>query len=245
MLTRAKAFGLVIAALLILTLVPGAPTTAAPGTRIGGIEANYFDGRTRNPPILPIRRSPVHPLSPTAGATTRVSVASDGGQGNGDSRYSSISADGRYVAFRSWASNLVGGDTNSEQDIFVHDRQTGQTTRVSVASDGGQGNYDSQYPSISADGRYVAFDSWASNLVGGDTNGGPDVFVHDRQTGQTARVSVASDGGQGNDGSYWPSISADGRYVAFYSWASNLVGGDTNGCCDIFVHDRGGRGAAV
>jgi Tol biopolymer transport system component len=172
------------------------------------------------------------------GQTTRVSVASDGAQGNGDSECPSISADGRYVAFASLASNLVPGDTNGRMDIFVHDRLTGQTTRVSVASDGTEGNGDSGFPSISADGRYVAFASLASNLVPGDTNGTWDVFVHDRLTGQTTRVSVASGGAQGNGDSRFPSISADGRYVAFQSYASNLVPGDTNGVLDVFVHDR-------
>jgi len=177
------------------------------------------------------------------GGTTRVSVASDGAQGNGGSDYSSISADGRYVTFRSWASNLVSGDTNDTGDIFVHDRQSGGTMRVSVASDGAQGNGGSDYSSISADGRYVAFESYATNLVSGDTNGYIDVFVHDRQGGGTTLVSVASDGTQGDGDSCstyacHPSISADGRYVAFYSWASNLVSGDTNGYGDVFIHDR-------
>jgi Tol biopolymer transport system component len=176
-----------------------------------------------------------------AGDTTRVSVASDSTQGNSNSGNPSVSADGRYVAFYSLASSLVSGDTNGYEDIFVHDRQSGETTLVSVASDGTQGNSVSFHPSISADGRYVAFESSASNLVSGDTNGYEDIFVHDRQSGQTTRVSVSSDGAQGNHKS-WASpishISADGRYVVFYSWASNLVSGDTNGYEDIFVHDR-------
>ena len=178
------------------------------------------------------------------GQTTRVSLASDGTQGNSDSSYPAnpsphaISADGHYVAFCSNASNLVSGDTNGMEDIFVHDRQTGQTTRVSVASDGTQGNAWSFHPAISADGQYVAFYSLASNLVSGDTANW-DTFVHDQQTGQTARVSVASDGTPGNVDSYAPAISADGRYVAFDSNASNLVSSDTNGRQDIFVHDRG------
>ncbi|MGH2537869.1 MAG: TolB family protein, partial [Candidatus Promineifilaceae bacterium] len=167
-----------------------------------------------------------------------MSIASDGAQGNDGSYYPSISADGRYVAFYSDAWNLVGGDTNGTWDVFVHDRDTGQTSRVSVASDGAQGDNHSGAPSISADGRYVAFNSVASNLVGGDTNGAYDIFVHDRDTGQTSRVSIASDGAQGNESSGVPAISADGRYVAFYSEASNLVGGDTNGYLDVFVHDR-------
>jgi hypothetical protein len=122
--------------------------------------------------------------------------------------------------------------------MFVHDRQSGVTSRVSVASDGTQGNhYSGGGLSLSADGRYVAFVSFASNLVSGDTNGIWDVFVHDRQTGVTSRVSVASDGTQGNDhSSTVGSLSADGRYVAFYSYASNLVSGDTNRWDDVFVH---------
>ncbi len=191
--------------------------------------------------------SDIFVLDRQAGQTTRVSVVSDGTQGNGLSFFSSISADGRFVAFESDASNLVASDTNAVSDIFVHDRQSGQTTRVSVASDGTQGNSDSFSPSISADGRIVAFASAASNLVPGDTNGRGDIFVHDRQTGQTTRVSVASDGTQANTASRIasrsPSISADGRFVAFDSGSSNLVPGDTNSCgiignCpDVFVRD--------
>jgi len=172
------------------------------------------------------------------GETTRVSLASDGTQANDSSHNPSISADGRYVAFTSWANNLVAGDTNGLDDVFVHDRQTGATMRISVASNGAQGNSNSSTPTISADGRYAAFQSWASNLVAGDTNGKPDIFVHDRQTGEASRVSVASDGSQANSYSYAPSISTDGRYVAFVSNATNLVAGDVNETGDIFVHDR-------
>ncbi|NQT18208.1 MAG: PD40 domain-containing protein [Planctomycetes bacterium] len=112
------------------------------------------------------------------------------------------------------------------------------TERVSVASDGTEGNGNSYLPSTSADGRFVAFYSNASNLVEGDANGDYDVFVHDRQTGQTTRVSVGTDGAQGNNESYSPAISAGGRFVAFYSKASNFVEGDTNGANDVFVRDR-------
>jgi Tol biopolymer transport system component len=167
-----------------------------------------------------------------------VSAASDGSQANSGSGLPAISADGRYVAFHSSASNLVSGDTNSRTDIFVHDYQTGQTMRVSVSSGGLQANGNSEDPSISADGRYVAFGSSASNLVEGDTNGYGDVFVHDRHTGQTTRASVATSGSQASTRSYAASISADGRYVAFESDANNLVVGDTNNCTDIFVRDR-------
>jgi hypothetical protein len=171
------------------------------------------------------------------GETTRVSVSSEGMQENPRSTGTSISADGRYVVFRSSVSNLVKGDTNGADDIFVHDSVTDEIQRVSVASDGRQTNSGSDNAAISADGRYVTFNSTATNLVEGDTNGVSDIFVHDRVTGDTNRVSVASNGRQGNDGSYWSSISADGRYVAFASNASNLVEGDTNGATDIFVID--------
>ena len=173
-----------------------------------------------------------------AGSTTRVSVDSSGAQGDNGSFLASISSDGRYVAFQSDATNLVAGDTNTQTDIFVRDRQTGATTRVSVDSNGTQGNVSSIAPSISADGWYVAFESAANNLVTGDTNSLSDIFVHDRQTGSTTRVSVDSSGAQGITGSEAPSISADGRYVAFYSTATNLVSGDTNITWDVFVHDR-------
>ena len=171
----------------------------------------------------------------------RVSLTGAGQEANGRSGLASVSSDGRYVAFESGATNLVTDDTNGRSDVFVRDRETGETECISVGSGGEQGNDISWWPSISADGRYVAFISGASNLVPGDTNGRWDVFVHDRQTGQTTRVSVASDGRQGNDDSCYqtsPALSADGRYVAFDSNATNLVPGDTNGVQDIFVHDR-------
>ena len=172
------------------------------------------------------------------GKTTRVSIDSSGEQGNDASSRPSISADGRYVAFQSFASNLVSGDTNGYQDLFVHDRKTHQTTRASLNSSGNQTNYDSVSPSIGADGRCVAFQSLASNLVSGDTNSCPDIFVHDRETGETTRVSVDSSGNQGNRPSSYRGISADGRYIAFQSYSTNLVPGDTNRCDDVFVHDR-------
>jgi hypothetical protein len=170
--------------------------------------------------------------------TTRVSVDSNGVQSNGDSYLPAISADGRFVAFESIGSNLVPGDTNGVLDIFVRDNTTGQLTRVSVDSSGTQSNGHSYVAAISADGRFVAFSSDASNLVAGDTNGVMDVFVHDNITGETRRVSVDSSGIQGNGASVNPSLSGDGRYVAFQSAATNLVAGDTNGVVDVFVHDN-------
>lgn len=171
------------------------------------------------------------------GSTTRISVASDGSQGNGTSQSPSLTADGRLVVFHSYATNLVMNDTNGKGDIFIHDRLTGSMTRVSVASDGAQADDSSLHPSISADGRYVAFESLATNLVSDDTNGQRDIFVRDLQTESTTRVSVASDGTQSNGASYPARISANGRYVSFASAATTLVHNDTNGVPDIFVHD--------
>ncbi len=170
--------------------------------------------------------------------TTRISVDSSGGQGNRENWDASISASGQIVAFSSRASNLVTGDTNGVYDVFVHDRSTGITERVSVDSSGAEGNGESANEAISADGQIVAFNSGASDLVASDTNVAADVFVHDRSNGLTERVSVASSGAQGNDWSFAPAISADGQIVAFVSYASNLVASDKNVAADVFVHDR-------
>jgi len=172
------------------------------------------------------------------GQTSRVSVDSGGAQADGQSLASALSADGRFVAFSSYASNLVPGDTNALPDIFVHDRQTGQTTRVSLDSGGTQSNGASGGGcSISSDGRWVAFSSQATNLVAGDTNNLLDAFVHDRLTGQTSRVNIGSGGTQSNGALSSLSLSADGRYVAFASEATNLVQADTNNASDVFLHD--------
>ena len=170
--------------------------------------------------------------------TFLVSVSSDGTQGNGHSYPAAVSADGRYVAFASSASNLVADDTNGIRDIFVHDRIEHVTIRVSTGPEGVQGDGASFHPAISADGRYVAFTSEATNLVEGDINGARDVFVYDRESGTTTRMSVDSDGSGGNASSELPSLSSNGRYVAFQSSADNLVSGDNNGHRDIFLRDR-------
>jgi Tol biopolymer transport system component len=178
-----------------------------------------------------------------SGTTERVSVDWDGAEGNGHSRLPSISSDGRYVAFESSATNLVAGDTNGVLDIFVRDRQNGTTERVSVGAGGAQGDGASSLASISGDGRYVTFESFATNLVPGDTHGFLDVFFRDRLSATTTRVSVDSGGAQGNGDSGTASVSADGRFVAFHSFAANLAHGDTNGFFDVFVHDRQGSPA--
>jgi Tol biopolymer transport system component len=172
------------------------------------------------------------------GTTERVSVDSAGTPGNGPSDAPSLSADGALVAFTSQATNLVAGDTNTATDVFVHDRRTGTTMRASVATGGTQAGGASYDPRLSADGRFVGFDSDAPNLVPGDTNGVYDVFLHDLQTGATERASLTAAGDQADGDSSTPSLSADGRFVAFQSYAGNLVAGDTNGNYDVFVRDR-------
>lgn len=165
-----------------------------------------------------------------------------GEQANADSFIPDISADGRFVAFSSDASNLVDGAASSFAQVYVHDRLTGTTTRMSVDGGGTPANGHSFNSGISADGRFVALVSDGSNLVAGDTNGLRDVFVHDRLTGATTRVNVDSTGAQTNGASNLSfnggqAISANGRFVTFHSSASNLVADDTNGVQDVFLHD--------
>ena len=178
------------------------------------------------------------PVSAATPSTERVSVSRAGRQGNSWSGDPSTSADGRFVAFWSRATDLVARDTNGYEDIFVRDRERGTTELVSVSSAGEQADDWSWSPAISADGRFVAFTSYATNLATGDAHDWSDVFVRDRTSGTTERVNVSSAGEQANDGAGDPSTSADGRFVAFSSFASNLVAGDTNGMPDVFVRDR-------
>jgi WD40 repeat protein len=171
------------------------------------------------------------------GITERVSVDSSGAEANGGSSWPVIDAAGQVVAFQSSATNLVANDMNHADDIFVHDRSSGATELVSLRTSGVQGNADSQSPSISADGRRVAFQSFARNLVSGDTNGSNDVFLRDRAAATTSRMSVDSSGVEGNNASNNGAISANGLVVGFWSYASNLVPNDTNMWGDAFVHE--------
>lgn len=165
--------------------------------------------------------------------TTLASVNNSGVKGNSNSNNPALSADGRYVAFVSTATNLADGGGSGFWEIFVRDTVGGTTDRITVSASGGNPDGNSSGVSLSSDGRYVAFSSNAANLVEGDTNGMLDVFVRDRVSGTTEMVSTNA-----NKTSFFPSISADGRYVAFASLADNLVAGDTNNAFDIFVKDR-------
>jgi Tol biopolymer transport system component len=238
-----------IAALGLVAMSLGACSGSEPAARPGA----------SSPPGAVSSPTATTSAAPSAGPSSSTRRGRKSVQANKESNQPALSADGRFVAFVSMATNLVPHDTNRASDIFLRDTKTGVTTRISVASSGTQGNEDSYSPSISADGRTIAFISWASNLVAGDTNhclavaaayeGCADVFVHDRVTGATSRVSISSSGAQSNQRSETVQISADGRHVAFSSWASNIVPGDTNdcsegtgadqppGCPDVFVRD--------
>jgi uncharacterized repeat protein (TIGR01451 family) len=167
------------------------------------------------------------------GTTERISEDAAGNPGDGSSVDPSVSLDGRFVAFQTNTGNLIG-DGNHESHILVKDRVAGTFERVSATSTGEPADLLSEHPDITADGRFVAFFSLATNLVANDTNNRRDVFVHDRQTGMVVRVSVSTAGEEGNSESQWPTISDDGLVTAFQSSADNLVPGANGG---IFVHD--------
>jgi Tol biopolymer transport system component len=168
----------------------------------------------------------------------RVSFGLKGAEANGASGNSSISTDGRLVAFDSLASNLAKLDKDHDSDVFLWDRSKHAVELASFGLNGHTANAESMDPQVSANGRYVAYASYSTNLVEGDTNHERDVFVYDRLKHTIERVSIGTDGTQGNGDSENPSISGDGRYVSFSSTASNLVAGDTNNHTDVFVYDR-------
>jgi Tol biopolymer transport system component len=197
------------------------------------------------------------------GRTERVSVSSTGEEANADTLWAhqgsllTVSDNGRFVVFNSFATNLVPRDTNGVSDVFVRDRVKRTTRLVTVSSDGDQANsgrgplsaatyyMDWVGFGISPDGRYATFDSIADNLVDGDTNEQMDVFVRDLEAGVTVRMSVSSDGEQSAGYSYAPSISADGRFVHFLSDGGDLVADDTNGVYDVFVHEIANPGRSL
>jgi Tol biopolymer transport system component len=174
------------------------------------------------------------------GTVERVSIGTDGEEGDQPAGgVASISNDGRYVAFSSDASTLVPGDTNGCRDVFLRDRELGTTTRISLDAEGNQLDADSGGPTISGDGRYVAFHSEAEGVVPSHTPVSTDIFVWDRQTDTTELASISTAGEPADDGSWASSISEAGRFVVFTSSATNLVPGDTNEHCDVFIRDRG------
>ncbi|WP_407278107.1 calcium-binding protein [Aromatoleum evansii] len=188
--------------------------------------SNLVDGDTNN-------TSDVFLADAELDTVIRVSTTSSGAEGNDSSGYPEISADGRYVVFDSDA-QLVEGDTPDTADIFRKDTVTGEVLRVSTSFDGSAHDYGNYIPDVSADGRFVVFQSSSTRLVAGDTNAAPDIFVKDMLTGELARVSVSATGEQANSWSNSPKISADGRFITFVSDASNLVEGDSNAGVDLF-----------
>ena len=168
--------------------------------------------------------------------TTLVSVSTGGAQGDSDSGCGSISADGRYVAFDSNASNF-GTDTNGVYDIFLRDRTNGTTTLISNSTGGTQANGYSGFQEISSDGSTVVYESVATNLVAGDTNGVKDIFAYDVATGTTTRMSVTSAEGQVTGLSEMARVNSDGTMVTFISYDQNIVPGKTSTAGDIILRD--------
>ena len=168
-----------------------------------------------------------------------ITLAPDGTPANDSSGSASISGNGNFVTFASAADNLVAGDTNKQRDIFLYNRIAKTTQLVSIAGDGTQANGLSSFSAINDDGKYVAYESTATNLVSGDTNGLSDIFLFDSTSQKTNRINVAANGTQANSISTLGSISDDGNYISFTSEASNLVANDTNGKkSDVFIYDR-------
>jgi Tol biopolymer transport system component len=172
-----------------------------------------------------------------AGATEHAAIGHQGVPGFGTSTNADISGDGRYVAFNSSATDLVPGDTNAKTDVFVRDRATGAVERVSVATGGAQANGSSLRPTITSNGRFVAFESAAFDLIPSDVNGQSDVFLHDRLLATTSLVSAGTGVVQADEDCFNPAVSEDGRWVAFTSEATTLVPNDTNFWADIFLRD--------
>lgn len=219
-----------------LVVVAGATTAFAVGSGPAGAQAPRICGNPFDPRSVTLAVSGETPAT-ILGPIRLISRNAAGRSGNGASGSPAPSADGRYVAFHSAASNLAPGDVNGSRDVFVRDRRTGVTELVSVSSTGAQGNGNSSSPWLSGDGRFVLFISAASSLVAGDTNDKLDAFVRDRMLGTTVRVSVGSTGQEANADTLSTRISVDGSVVIFATAAGNLTPGDTNGELDVFVHE--------
>jgi Tol biopolymer transport system component len=231
---------------LISVGLGGAPAVAASSSPVVSSDGSFVAFVSTAANLVPGDANGVGDVfvRPGAGAIEDVSVAADGGPADGPSSQPAISGDGRFVAFTSKASNLVADDHNAVSDVFVRDRQTHKTTRVSVGHGGVEANGPSSTPAISTDGRVISFASAATNLVPGDRNGVGDVFVRVPSTDGTELVSVSSSGRSQNAAVAAPftqisSVSRDGRLVAFDSNATNLVAGeDPRPRTNVFVRDR-------
>jgi len=225
----------------VVTLTPtgGAPNHACyvDGVSADGQVVVFRSGATNLAPLDTDFRVDVYVRDRTSGTTEWLSSTGAGQLGNGRCWASAISGDGRFVAFSSDSGNLLPSDGNFMRDVFLRDRQTGALELVSVTSGEAAGDDYSDDPWLSGDGRFVTFSSIAGNLVAGDTNATRDVFLRDRLHGTTVRSGLGSGGAQGDNASLLGTISADGRWVAFQGYATNLVPGDTNGWADIFVRD--------
>ena len=223
-----------------MSLSPGGGQWAADpctGAAISG-DGRYVGFQKTHATTLYHHRTDAYVHDRQSGSTVQLNVNTNGVPTTGLYSFSpSLSFDGRMAAFVSSATDLVSGDTNAFEDVFVRDMQAGVTTRISLDSQGAQANADCLDPSISSDGRFVAFQSAATNLVAGDLNAHVDIFVHNIQTGTTVLASLDSNGAQADADCLDPSLSADGRYVSFHSTATNLVAGDTNAKDDVFVRD--------
>jgi len=168
---------------------------------------------------------------------TNPDVVADGDNANGNSARPRISPDGRFVVFESLADDLVLGDSNGFSDVFLRDLDTSETFRISVDTGNSNADQPSFNPGVSDDGRYVVFESSASDLVPSDFNGLTDIFVRDTLFNVTTRVSVSTGGTEANQPCINPDLSGDGLIVAFESTAANLVTGDSNGVSDVFARD--------
>ncbi len=172
-----------------------------------------------------------------SGRTELVSVRSDGRQADLASSEASVSGDGRYVAFVSLAANLVPADQNDRPDIFIRDRSAARTWRVSVSADGREADNFSSAPRLSPDGRHIVFESWAGNLVSGDTNGGPDVFLAAIDGSGLRRISVGPGEVEGDGHARLPDVSSDAACITFFSVAANLVPGDSELIGDVYIRN--------
>lgn len=225
------------------TLAPGSNLvlrleTASTGAALGEAWAEWFitaAGTRSNAATDAVRAVVTRTPSPPSGQV--VSRTASGRLGDDSSEYANLSGDGRFVTFTSGSVGLSRRDYNLQDDVFLLDRQTGVLECVTKLANGTNANGRSYYSKISRDGRYVVYQSSATNLVAGDTNDREDVFLFDRQTRATTRVSVGAGGAQSARDSGWASLSAEGRYLAFESLADTWVAGDTNGTWDVFLRD--------